>query len=209
MCSRPRASPRRSCCIATGSEVEIALEAQKKLEAEGIGARVVSMPCFSLFAAQPAKYQRDTLGGKLPQGGGGSRRARWLGPLDRAGRRLCRHDGLRRIGPVQGALQAFRHHRRGRGEGRQRTAVTNARRRVCARSRSAARLRLHRKSLRHRRKIVYDAGHKSGWAGPVRASGAAIEQLRFRNGCACRDQRFWPDRKAGSALHSGTWPQGH
>ena len=53
----PATKPEKVVLLATGSEVEIALEAQKKLEEEGIGARVVSMPCFSLFAAQPAKYQ--------------------------------------------------------------------------------------------------------------------------------------------------------
>jgi transketolase len=70
--------------IATGSEVEIALEAQKLLEAEGVGARVVSLPCFSLFAAQPESYQRDTLGGKLPriavEAGVRDGWDRWIGP---------------------------------------------------------------------------------------------------------------------------------
>jgi transketolase len=70
--------------IATGSEVEIALEAQKKLEEDGIGARVVSLPCFSLFAAQSAKYREDTLGGKLPkvavEAGVRDGWDRWIGP---------------------------------------------------------------------------------------------------------------------------------
>ena len=48
--------------IATGSEVEIALAAQKLLEAEGIGARVVSMPCVELFDAQSKDYKAKTLG---------------------------------------------------------------------------------------------------------------------------------------------------
>jgi transketolase len=43
--------------IATGSEVSIALEAQKLLEAQGIGASVVSMPCMDLFAAESVAYQ--------------------------------------------------------------------------------------------------------------------------------------------------------
>ena len=80
----PATKPEKVVLLATGSEVEIALEAQKTLEAEGIGARVVSMPCFSLFAAQPAKYQTDTLGGKLPkvavEAGIRDGWDRWIGP---------------------------------------------------------------------------------------------------------------------------------
>ena len=80
----PASKPEKVVLLATGSEVEIALEAQKKLEEEGIGARVVSMPCFSLFAAQPAKYQADTLGGKLPkvavEAGIRDGWDRWIGP---------------------------------------------------------------------------------------------------------------------------------
>jgi len=52
---------RRAILIATGSEVAIALEARETLEAEGIGTRVVSMPCFELFAAQDEKYRRRVL----------------------------------------------------------------------------------------------------------------------------------------------------
>jgi len=52
--------------IATGSEVEIALEAQKKLACEKISARVVSAPSFERFAAQPEKYRKSTLG-KAPR----------------------------------------------------------------------------------------------------------------------------------------------
>lgn len=43
--------------IATGSEVCIAVEAQKKLENYGISARVVSMPCWELFDIQSAVYK--------------------------------------------------------------------------------------------------------------------------------------------------------
>ena len=43
--------------IGTGSEVETALAARELLAAEGIGARVVSMPSFELFAEQPALYR--------------------------------------------------------------------------------------------------------------------------------------------------------
>ncbi len=47
--------------IATGSEVALALEAQKALLAEGIGSRVVSMPCWSLFEAQDKSYRDEIL----------------------------------------------------------------------------------------------------------------------------------------------------
>ena len=63
----PATKAEKVVLIATGSEVEIALTAQKTLEDEGIGARVVSLPCFSLFAAQSAAYRKDVLGGKLPK----------------------------------------------------------------------------------------------------------------------------------------------
>jgi transketolase len=47
--------------IATGSEVEIALEAQRRLSEEGIRCRVVSMPCWDLFDAQSAEYRESVL----------------------------------------------------------------------------------------------------------------------------------------------------
>ena len=53
--------------MASGSEVEIALEAQAALAKEKIHVRVVSMPCMELFAQQSASYQRDTLGKDLPK----------------------------------------------------------------------------------------------------------------------------------------------
>jgi len=48
--------------IATGSEVEIALAARDLLQAEGIPARVVSMPCMELFEAQSQAYRDEVLG---------------------------------------------------------------------------------------------------------------------------------------------------
>ncbi len=49
--------------IATGSEIQIALDAQEKLKAEGIYANVVSMPCTSLFDEQSEEYKDYVLGG--------------------------------------------------------------------------------------------------------------------------------------------------
>ena len=52
---------RKAILLATGSEVEIALGARVLLERKGIGTRVVSMPCWELFAAQEEKYRRSVL----------------------------------------------------------------------------------------------------------------------------------------------------
>ena len=71
--------------LATGSEVSIAMAARGALEAEGVGAAVVSMPCWELFAAQDEAYRTQVLGDE-----GGVRVAveaavafgweRWIGP---------------------------------------------------------------------------------------------------------------------------------
>jgi transketolase len=47
--------------IASGSEVQIALEAAEMIKAEGPAVRVVSMPSWELFNAQPAEYRRQIL----------------------------------------------------------------------------------------------------------------------------------------------------
>ena len=47
--------------ISSGSEVALVLEAQKRLAADGIRARAVSMPSMELFAAQPASYRASVL----------------------------------------------------------------------------------------------------------------------------------------------------
>lgn len=47
--------------IGTGSEVQLALEAQAKLEAEGIGATVVSMPSWDAFDRQSEEYKASVL----------------------------------------------------------------------------------------------------------------------------------------------------
>jgi len=47
--------------LATGSELSVALDAARGLAAEGIRARVVSLPSWELFAAQPAEYRESVL----------------------------------------------------------------------------------------------------------------------------------------------------
>ena len=58
---RGAAAERKVILLATGSEVEIALAAAERLEAEGIGADVVSMPSTTVFDAQPAEYRESIL----------------------------------------------------------------------------------------------------------------------------------------------------
>ena len=52
---------RRVILMASGSEVEIALAARDILESDGIGTRVVSVPCMELFAEQEDAYRRRVL----------------------------------------------------------------------------------------------------------------------------------------------------
>ena len=47
--------------IATGSEVAVAMAARDDLARSGVAARVVSMPCWELFLAQPQSYQDSVL----------------------------------------------------------------------------------------------------------------------------------------------------
>jgi transketolase len=48
--------------FATGSEVAIAVDGAKLLAQRGIAARVISVPCFELFLAQPEEYRRAIIG---------------------------------------------------------------------------------------------------------------------------------------------------
>ncbi|SLN09929.1 Transketolase 1 [Roseovarius litorisediminis] len=52
---------REAILLATGSEVEIAMKARDMLHAEGIGTRVVSMPCWELFEQQDEAYRKRVL----------------------------------------------------------------------------------------------------------------------------------------------------
>jgi transketolase len=57
----------RAVIIATGSEVQLALGAQKLLGDAGIPVRVVSMPSTSVFDRQPDDYKKSVLLEKLPR----------------------------------------------------------------------------------------------------------------------------------------------
>jgi transketolase len=54
--------PAQVTIFASGTEVSVAMAARDLLEAEGIGARVVSTPCWELFDAQPTDYQAQVIG---------------------------------------------------------------------------------------------------------------------------------------------------
>jgi len=58
---RSAVAVRQVVVMATGSEVQIAVAVASALEAQGIGADVVSMPCWSLFDKQDAAYRADVL----------------------------------------------------------------------------------------------------------------------------------------------------
>jgi transketolase len=56
---------RLATLLATGSEVGIAVQARKRLQAYGVGCAVVSMPCFELFERQDLTYRKEVLGAGL------------------------------------------------------------------------------------------------------------------------------------------------
>jgi transketolase len=57
----------KAVIVATGSEVQWALHAQKLLAEEGIGVRVVSMPSTNVFDRQDKDYKKSVLPKKLPR----------------------------------------------------------------------------------------------------------------------------------------------
>ena len=94
--------------IATGSEVQLALAAQKMLAEQDVAVRVVSMPSTTTFDQQDGDYRHRCCRPKLP------RIAVEMASTDGWWKYGCegrgRHRQLRRIGPGAGALQAFRLH---------------------------------------------------------------------------------------------------
>ncbi len=56
------AGERQATLLASGSEVAVALEAHKRLAAQGILTAVVSLPCWELFREQPSNYRQAVLG---------------------------------------------------------------------------------------------------------------------------------------------------
>ena len=106
--------------IGTGSEVQIAVAAREQLAADGIRARVVSMPCREWFEEQDKAYRDSvippTVKARVSVEAGRTDR------LARDRRRLRpdrRHRPLRRLRRLPAALPGVRSHRRGRHAGGQ------------------------------------------------------------------------------------------
>jgi transketolase len=59
---RPSSGAPRATIFASGSEVEIAIEAQALLADKGVAARVVSVPSLDIFLAQPEETRRAVIG---------------------------------------------------------------------------------------------------------------------------------------------------
>jgi transketolase len=57
----------RAVILATGSELAVAMEAQKLLDSQGVAARVVSLPSTTVFDRQDEAYRNAVLGGRLPR----------------------------------------------------------------------------------------------------------------------------------------------
>jgi transketolase len=64
--SESAGGPPQVVIAATGSEVAVALDAQKALGERGVRARVVSLPCWSIFDAQSEEYRRSVLPAGIP-----------------------------------------------------------------------------------------------------------------------------------------------
>ena len=60
--AQPTGGARRVTLFASGSEVSLALQAQRMLQEQGVPTAVVSVPCWELFERQDARYQADILG---------------------------------------------------------------------------------------------------------------------------------------------------
>jgi transketolase len=60
------AQPADAVLVASGSEVSVAIDARRMLAREGVMTRVVSMPCWELFAAQDEEYRNHVLPPALP-----------------------------------------------------------------------------------------------------------------------------------------------
>jgi transketolase len=103
-----RAADERVVLIASGSEVGIALAAAKLLGEEGIGARVVSMPCMDVFERAPQTWRDEVIPRRLPriaiEAGSSSPWWRWVGEggdvvgLDRFGESAPAGDLFRHFG---------------------------------------------------------------------------------------------------------------
>ncbi len=113
--------------FATGSEVEIAVGAHKLLAEKGIArARRLGAVHGYLPRSAEGRAGQDHRQSPGPRRGGSSR-APGLGRRHRPGRRVCRHDRLRRQRSLQASLRTFRHYCESRGRGGAGAAIRNVR----------------------------------------------------------------------------------
>ena len=97
----------RAILIATGAEVHLALSAQRELAAQGIGARVVSLPSWELFEEQDPEWREAVLPASVPvrvsiEAGATFGWERWVGPSGVA-------IGIDRFGASAPASELFEH----------------------------------------------------------------------------------------------------
>ena len=108
--------------IGTGSEVSLCVAAYEKLVAEGIQARVVSLPSWTLFDEQPAEYRDSVLPPNVTRRVGvemGVKQGweKYIGTL----RQVHRHVRLRHVSPAQCDTETFWLHGGKRGCGGKRS----------------------------------------------------------------------------------------
>ncbi len=101
--------PPEAIVIATGSEVGIAADAVKELQAAGRRVRLVSMPCCEAFDAQPAPYRESVLPASVTrrlavEAGATQSWWRYVGSSGR----VHGHRPVRRFGQGPGPVHAFR-----------------------------------------------------------------------------------------------------
>ena len=111
--------------LATGSEVEIAVKARDLLAAQGVGARVVSMPCWELFEEQGEEYVARRCSARARSRSPSRPPARWAGSAisDRDGafvgmhgfgasapyKELYKHFGITAEAAAEAALKRLKH----------------------------------------------------------------------------------------------------
>ena len=111
--------------LATGSEVSIAVQARKRLQAYGVGCAVASMPCFELFDQQDSTYRKEVLGSGLRIAIEAASPFGWT--------RYVRQEddvvGMRGFGASgdgRGVVRPLRHHARARGRARAQAALSRS-----------------------------------------------------------------------------------
>ena len=110
--SRPTDGAAAVSLFASGSEVAIAVAAQKLLAERKISARVVSVPCFELFLAAPEDERAAIVGNaKVNVAVEAGIRQGWDAIIGSDGT-FVGMTGFRRQRALQGALPTFRHYAR-------------------------------------------------------------------------------------------------